>query len=202
MEGGPSESLWIFWHGWNDLVKLKEKPSRKLTKVPWRGIILKRHFIFQPSIFGWYVSFQGGVIHLSEKKHVFFFSCQDFVSFVPHFTDKCLNVGMQGLLSWAELQRKQTNKKRIFLPSFFTGWFIGILDQPQSTAQGPLLGEGDCGPVGGSQFFWGFERKEIKRKVTTKDQVLALEMILGLYENHPQIRVVNLEHTKNLEHPI
>ena len=50
--------------------------------------------------------------------------------------------------------------------------------------------------MGGSQFFGGFERKEIKRKVTTRDQVLALEMILGLYENHCQIRVVNLEHTK------
>ena len=43
------------------VIQSKWHTPRKWTNVPWKGTILKgskRHFIFQPSIFRWYVSFQ------------------------------------------------------------------------------------------------------------------------------------------------
>ena len=46
-------------------VELRKKnfvlPTRKLTKVCWKGTILTAKFIFQPPIFSKYLSFQGGM---------------------------------------------------------------------------------------------------------------------------------------------
>ena len=48
-------------------VSLLLLPPPKWTNVPWRGIILKGHFIFQPSIFRGYVSFEGGISFCLQK---------------------------------------------------------------------------------------------------------------------------------------
>ena len=67
--GVPPQSSLNFFYPW---VRLKIRtrwrcyPPEKLT-CPQKRTILKGHFIFQPSIFGGYVGFQGGTYILASK---------------------------------------------------------------------------------------------------------------------------------------
>ncbi len=83
---------------WNDLVKVNSYqyqasinmrniryPPKKHNMSPWKGTILKGNFIFQPSIFKGYVSFQGGhhLTSKSQRPHIFSYVLDPQINDVP-----------------------------------------------------------------------------------------------------------------------